>query len=115
MVEDGGLLALAPVARREPGGVSPVAPVAFGLGILIAAVGLAPPEIAFGAVVLALAAWGALDLRAALAELNWPIVLLLAAMLPLGEAVATTGAAATIAGALTRGACRSARPWRRRR
>jgi di/tricarboxylate transporter len=101
LVEDSGLMPLAPMARREPGGVSPVAPVAFGLGILIAAFGLAPPEIAFGAVVLALAAWGALDLRAALAELNWPIVLLLAAMLPLGEAVATTGAAATIAGALT--------------
>jgi di/tricarboxylate transporter len=101
LVEDSGLMPLASLARREPGGVSPAAPVAFALGILLAAFGLAPPEIAFGAVVLALAAWGALDLRTALAELNWPIVLLLAAMLPLGEAVATTGAAATIAEALT--------------
>jgi di/tricarboxylate transporter len=43
----------------------------------------------------------ALDLRVALAELNWPIVLLLVAMLPLGEAVSRTGAATTIAVALT--------------
>ena len=92
---------LAPAARLEHRAFSPVPVAVFGLGILFAAFGLAPPEIAFGAVVLVLAASGALDLRVALADLAWPIVLLLAAMLPLGEAVATTGAASSIADALT--------------
>ena len=49
------------------------------------------------------------------ADLNWPIVLLLVAMLPLGEAVATTGAASTIAGGDDGGAARGRRRWWRRR
>jgi di/tricarboxylate transporter len=100
LVEDSGLMQLAPAVRVEHRRFSPAPVIVFALGILLAALGLAPPEIAFGAVVVALAVSGVLDLRAALAELNWPVVLLLVAMLPLGEAVATTGAASTIAEAL---------------
>jgi di/tricarboxylate transporter len=108
-VESSGLLTLAPIVRLEPKSFSPAPVTLFGLGILFAALGLLPPEIAFGAVVVALAVGGFLDLRVALAELNWPIVLLLVAMLPLGEAVATTGAATTLAGALA-GSLPSASP-----
>ncbi len=101
VVEDTGLMRLA-AAEPEPGEPASAVPAAaFALGILAAAFGLAPPEIAFGGVVVALAASGHLDLRAGLADLNWPIVLLLVAMLPLGEAVASTGAATSIAASLT--------------
>ena len=99
-IEESELMAVGPVARIGSRSFSPLPVVVFALGILMAAVGLAPPEIAFGAVVLVLAVGGALDLRAALSDLNWPIVLLLVAMLPLGEAVATTGAASAIAAAM---------------
>lgn len=70
---------------------------AFAGGIAVAALGIAPPEVAYGGVVTCLLLGRALDLRTALAQLNWPILVLLVAMLPLGDAVATTGAAATIA------------------
>jgi di/tricarboxylate transporter len=72
----------------------------FVAGIALAATSLVPPSIAFGAVVLVLAATGALDLRAGLRALNWPILIMLAAMIPLGTAVETTGAARVLAGAL---------------
>jgi di/tricarboxylate transporter len=96
-IEESGLISVGPVARAGGRSFSPLPIVVFAPGILLAAFGLAPPEIAFGAVVLVLAVGGALDLRAALSDLNWPIVLLLVAMLPLGEAVATTGAASAMA------------------
>ena len=69
----------------------------FALGVLATALGLAPPEVAFGAVVLALAVMGSLKLREALQEVNWTILILLACMIPLGTAVAQTGAARVIA------------------
>jgi di/tricarboxylate transporter len=71
---------------------------AFAAAIGIAATNLVPPEIALGGAVLFLAATGALDLRVAVAELNWPILIMLAAMIPLGDAVANTGLADLIAG-----------------
>jgi len=73
---------------------------AFTGGIALAAPGFAEPELAFGLVVLVLSAAGALNLRRALAELDWPILIMLAAMIPLGTAVETTGAAAIMAGEL---------------
>lgn len=68
----------------------------------VAAVGVAatnqvPPELAFGAAVLFLAVRRDLDLRTAFAELNWPILIMLAAMIPIGGAVASTGLADLIA------------------
>lgn len=72
----------------------------FAAGIALAATSLVPPTIAFGAVVLILAATHALDLRAGLRALNWPILIMLAAMIPLGAAVETTGAARVLADAL---------------
>jgi len=72
----------------------------FAAGMALAATSLVPPAVAFGAVVLVLAASGALDLRIGLAALNWPILVMLAAMIPLGMAVETTGAARVLADAL---------------
>jgi di/tricarboxylate transporter len=70
---------------------------AFVAAVALAATNLVPPEISFGVAVIALSSIGALDLRSAIAELNWPILLMLAAMIPLGDAVATTGLADLIA------------------
>jgi di/tricarboxylate transporter len=69
----------------------------FGAGIALAASGLVPAEIAFGMVVLALMVTGHLDLRKALAQTNWPVVVMLAAMIPVGGALQSTGAADLIA------------------
>jgi len=85
----------------KPSVAKPWLPVmAFAAGIALTAFGYAPPELAFGLVVLFLAAAGALNLRRALADLDWPILIMLAAMIPLGAAVETTGAASVVAGNL---------------
>lgn len=82
-------------------GTRPAAPLwplaAFAIGVVAAGLGLAEPAIAFGAVVLALAIGGALQIRAALAAIDWSVIVMLSAIIPLGEAVATTGAAASFA------------------
>jgi len=77
-----------------------LAPLAFAVGVAFAAFGLLPPELAFGAVLLVLLLTGQIRLRPALADLNWPIIVMLAAMIPLGTAVETTGAAAKLAAVL---------------
>lgn len=96
-VADCGLL---PLSRRRPPrlgirGVPGV--VTFAAGILLCAFEIVPPVLAFGAVVIVLALTRSLNLRTALQDLNWPIVILLACMIPLGLAVQETGAARVIA------------------
>jgi di/tricarboxylate transporter len=99
-VIDCGLL---PLSRRRPARPSVKAAagiLAFAAGVLLSAFSIVPPELAFGAVVLALVVTRSLDLRTALQDLNWPIVILLACMIPLGMAVSDTGAARVIANAV---------------
>lgn len=69
----------------------------FVLGVVVTACGFAPPEIAFGGVVIMMALLGSLRLRPALQDVNWTIIILLACMLPLGAAVQDSGAARVIA------------------
>jgi di/tricarboxylate transporter len=91
---------LLPLSPRRPsrfGGRAWLSVGIFILGILATALNLAPTEIAFGAVVVALALAGSLNLRTALQDLNWSIVILLACMIPLGLAVQDTGTASLIA------------------
>lgn len=97
---EAGLMLLSPRAGFpiSPRALMPAA--VFALAVLAAATGLARPEIAFGGAVVALAAIGALPLRAALREMNWPVILMLAAMIPLGMALETTGAADLIASSM---------------
>lgn len=66
-------------------------------GVALAAFAPVAPQIAFGLVVLALALAGWLNLRDGLANLPWPVLIMLAAMIPLGEAVETTGTARLLA------------------
>ncbi len=88
-----------PQSAQTSSGLMPLG--IFALGVLGAASGLLSPEIALAGVVGLLCLSGKLDIRVALRNLNWPIVIVLAAMLPLGEALGTTGAAAAIATAVT--------------
>lgn len=99
-IADCGLLALQ--SRRPPKVQVRAAPglIAFAAGVLLSAFNVVPTEIAFGAVVITLIITGSLNLRTALQDLNWPIVILLACMIPLGQAVQDTGTARIIANAL---------------
>lgn len=96
-VDEADMLPLRPKPDGEVADVRWPPAFAFAGGIVLAAFGLVPPELAFGLVVVALAVLGSLNLRRGLAELDWPILLMLAAMIPLGEAVETTGTAAILA------------------
>lgn len=101
-IEDNGLLAVS--ALPEPAGPVSVVPFAvFAAGLVLMALGLLPPEAALGLVVVALILTGHLDLRAALRDLNWPIILVIVAMLPLGAALEATGTARMIADSLAAG------------
>jgi len=97
---DCGLL---PLSGRKPAALRPRAwsgVAIFVAGIVLTAFNIASPEIAFGGVVIALAMLGNLNLRSALQDLNWTILILLACMIPLGMAVEETGAARVIANAI---------------
>src|SRR3546814_18401544 len=85
-VADCGLLALSsrrPRRRRSSAGPGLAI---FGLGILGSALGIAPPELAFGAVIIALALNRSLDLRTAVRDLNWPNLFLLGLFIPTSRA-----------------------------
>jgi di/tricarboxylate transporter len=69
----------------------------FAAGVALSAFGLLRPEIAFAAVVFVLAVTRFLNIRQAMADINWPIVIMLAAMIPIGSAVAATGTAEVLA------------------
>ncbi|EJL58823.1 di-/tricarboxylate transporter [Rhizobium sp. CF122] len=72
----------------------------FAAGVAATAFELVTPDIAFAGVVLVLALLNYLNIRQAMADLNWPIIIMLGAMIPIGSAVATTGTAQVIAAAL---------------
>ncbi|MBX4959418.1 SLC13 family permease [Rhizobium lentis] len=72
----------------------------FACGVAASAAGMRP-DIAFAGVVLALAVLAHLNIRQAMADLNWPIIIMLAAMIPIGQAMTSSGAAEAIAGWLS--------------
>lgn len=70
------------------------------LSIGVAALGLLPAHVALAAGVLASMALRTVPLRAVYTSVDWPVVVLLAALLPVAGAMETTGAADLVAGAL---------------
>jgi di/tricarboxylate transporter len=72
----------------------------FGAAIAAAAVGLVPVQIAFVTVVATLVVFGTLSLREVYESVEWPVILLLGALIPIGEALQSTGGTALIAGAV---------------
>jgi len=72
-------------------------PVVFAAGVLATAVGLVPVQIAFTTVVGILVVLKAVSLREAYRSIEWPDIVLLGFLIPVGEALQTTGATEQIA------------------
>jgi di/tricarboxylate transporter len=82
----------------------------FGAAVLAAAVGVVPPAIAFAAGALGVVALGVLPVRRAYDEVDWSVIVLLGALIPVADALATTGAALVLAEGLL-GVVGTERPW----
>ena len=93
-----------PLAQRELRIGQPqqmVPPLAiFGAAILLSSVGLLPVQIAFVAAAVLMVMAGFISLREAYGSIDWPIIILLGAMIPVGEALETSGGAQLIADSL---------------
>ncbi|SDF06907.1 SLC13 family permease [Rhodospira trueperi] len=69
----------------------------FGLGLAAAASGMVPAEIAFTGAVLAMVLAGVLPVRDVYRRVDWSVIVLLAALVPLSDALSDTGAAHSVA------------------
>lgn len=65
--------------------------------VAVAASGFVPAALAFASGVLLMLIVGVVPLRSAYSAIDWPVIVLLAAMLPVADAMASTGAAQTVA------------------
>lgn len=75
-------------------------PALFMLGILASAFGLVPVQIAFTSVVGALVILRLVSLQEAYNSIEWPVIVLLGFLIPVGEALQSTGATSLISGAI---------------
>ena len=67
------------------------------LAVMLAATGLLPVAVSFAAGALFLIVVGVIPLRSVYSAVDWPVIVLLGAMLPVANAMATTGAADVLA------------------
>lgn len=74
----------------------------FGTALVVAALGYIPVQVSFVAAVLAMVIARLISLREAYESVDWPIIVLLGAMIPVGEALETTGGAQLIAESILR-------------
>ncbi len=72
----------------------------FASAVLFTALGLVPVQVAFVAAVLAMVLTGALPAREVYGAIEWPVIVLLACLIPIGGALETSGATALIAGGI---------------
>ncbi len=72
----------------------------FVLAILAASLGFVPIYIAFGAALTVMVASGLVSLRGLYDAIDWPVIVLLGALIPVGGALQSTGATDTIAAAI---------------
>lgn len=70
----------------------------FGLAIAVVVSGLLPVQVAFSIGALAMVLFRILPVKEVYTSIDWPVIVLLAAMLPVGTALETSGGAAAIAG-----------------
>ncbi|MGI9353286.1 MAG: SLC13 family permease [Rhizobiaceae bacterium] len=97
-----GLLALAERGLQSPQRFHVMMPIAvFGVAIALVALGLLPPTIAFVTVVIALIAMRTISAREVYNSVEWPVIVLLGALIPVGEALQTSGGTILIASAFT--------------
>jgi di/tricarboxylate transporter len=66
-------------------------PLVFAAGIVSAATGFVPVQIAFATTCVALIMLNAIKLRDAYKSIEWPIIVLLGCLIPIGEALQSTG------------------------
>ena len=98
-------LGLLPLAQRELGVgqrrrlLVPVA--TFAAALLLTIFGIVPIHVSLPGAVVVLLVSRYLSLQAAYQAVNWPIIILLGAMIPVGEALETTGGALRIASIVT--------------
>ena len=93
-----GCIPLAGRSLRSPNrGPRFLTPIIFGAAILATAFQVAPIEISFVAAVAALFLTRAITPREAYESIDWSVIVLLGALIPLGHAVEISGGAATIA------------------
>lgn len=76
----------------------PLALSLFGAAILTVIAGLLPVDVAFSLCALVMVLAGSLPLKNVYTSVDWPVIILLAAMIPVGVALETSGGAATMAG-----------------
>jgi di/tricarboxylate transporter len=74
----------------------------FGGALGATALGLLPVQVSFTAAAVGMVMVGLLSLREAYDSIDWPIIMLLGGMIPVGQALETTGGAALLAGQLLR-------------
>lgn len=72
----------------------------FAAAILAASLGLVPIQVAFGIAVALLVVSGLLQVRELYDGIDWPVIVLLASLIPVGGALQTTGATTLIADSL---------------
>lgn len=69
----------------------------FGFSILLVVFGLLPVQVAFSMAAVAFVLGGFLPLKEVYTAVEWPVIVLLGAMIPVGQALETTGGAQLIA------------------
>lgn len=74
--------------------------VLFLLSIVAASLGIVPIYIAFGAALTVMVGTGLVSLRGLYAAIDWPVIVLLGSLIPVGGALQATGATDTIASAI---------------
>ena len=72
----------------------------FALGIVLAATGALPAAAAFTGVVVAMILTGVIRPAQVYESIDWPVIVLLGAMIPVGDALLDTGAARLIGGSI---------------
>ena len=88
-----------PAARPRPQGLLPVAVLA--VAMLLMALGVVPVAIAFFGAAVAILLIRALTLREAYEVIEWPLLVMLGALIPVSDALRTTGGTDLIAGWLS--------------
>jgi di/tricarboxylate transporter len=95
------MLGCLPLAERglnvAPAATSSLPLGIFALAVLAAATGVVPVQIAFVAAVLLMILTNSIPASDIYSSIEWPVIVLLAALIPIGEALGTTGATAVIA------------------
>lgn len=95
-IENSGCLPLAPRRKSAPGALTPISSLALAGGVALAAFGWMRPEAAFGLALAAMAIFGRASIPDLLRRLDWRVIIMLAALIPLGAAFEHSGAAATL-------------------